>query len=143
MGFTPLESQLPDSDFKQTYHVLQVSVGAKTKCKMTAWVLSFDSSEKIDCAAQSLMSNLRKTRFLTVSGAFLSVAVSRTRIFFNLKKNVFFRENWWGAFRGFLLRFPVIYVYVPFFGPVPKTFVGTGWVHGVKKTSPKRLPTFF
>ena len=71
-----------NSDFKLTPHVLQVSSGAQTECKTTARVPSFDSPEKIDCATQSLMSNLRKTRFLTVSEAFLSVTVSPTRNFF-------------------------------------------------------------
>ena len=31
-----------NSNFKRTPHVLQVSGGAKTECKMTAWVPSFD-----------------------------------------------------------------------------------------------------
>ena len=111
---------------------------------MTAQVPSFDFSEKIDRAAQSLMPNLRKTRFLTVSVAFLSVTVSQTPNFFLFEKNVFFRKNCCGAFWFFLLRFPVIYVPVPFFGPVPKTFVGTGWIHGVKKQKkPKPAPTIF
>jgi hypothetical protein len=81
-----------------------------------------------------------KTRFLTVSGAFLSVAVSQTQFFYLFEKTLFFRKNWWGGFCVFLLRLPVIYVYVPFFGPVPKTFVGTGWIHGVKKLKKTRNP---
>ena len=80
------------SNFKRTPRVLQVSAGAKTECKMTARVPSFDFSEKIDRAAQSLIPNLRKTRFLMVSVAFLSVAVSPTRKFFYLKKTFFFGE---------------------------------------------------
>ena len=54
------------SNFKRTPRVLQVSPGAKTECKMTARVPSFDLAEKINRAAQSLGAKLRKTWNLTV-----------------------------------------------------------------------------
>ena len=73
-------------------------------------------------------------------GAFL--VISKKSKF--IEKNVFSRKNCCGAFCGVLLCFPVIYVYVPFFGPVPKTFVGTGWIHGVKKIKKtETLPNIF
>ena len=116
--------------------MLQVSAEAQTECKMTARVPSFDFPEKIDRAAQSLMSNLRKTIFLTVSVAFLSVAGSPTRNFFYLKKTRFFWENCCGAFLGFWLCFPVIYVPVPFFGPVPKRSLVRAEYTGYKNKKP-------
>ena len=48
------------SNFKRTPRVLQVSPGAKTDCKMTAQVPSFDLAEKIDRAAQSLGGKIEK-----------------------------------------------------------------------------------
>ena len=51
------------SNFKRTPHVLQVSAGAKTECKMTARVPSFDFTKQIDCTATSLMAKLRKHGF--------------------------------------------------------------------------------
>jgi hypothetical protein len=40
--------------------MLQVSAGAKTECKLTAWVPSFNFTEKIDRAVTPLMAKLRK-----------------------------------------------------------------------------------
>ena len=96
-----------NSNFKRTPHVLQVSGGAKTECKMTARVPSFDFAKIICRAAHFLRSKLRKTWFLKVYGAQNEGDDVTRRTEKNSKKNVFFRGGCWRGNLGFFLSFSV------------------------------------
>ena len=104
-GSNPWNPNCREANFKRTPHVLQVSAGAETECKMTARVPSLNFTGIIDCAMASLMAKLRKTWILT---CFVQWGVRAQRpdiflAFFHFF--VFFRGICCGAFFGLLLRF--------------------------------------